>query len=102
MYGELNLLFCIFKVAPLFISIGNLLLIIIILFFYWSRTRVMKLRFNSMALFFTFFLIQNLLFAAYFVLNIPNNFNDLIAPIIFLGFECAALLILLRVTWNEA
>ncbi len=62
----------------------------------------MQLRFNSMVLFFLFFLIQNLLFAAYLVLKIHNTSNDLIAPIIFLGFECAALLLLLRVTWNEA
>jgi len=102
MSAELNQLFCIFKLLPLSISIGNLLLIMIILYFYWSRTKVMQLRFNSMVLFFAFFLIQNLLFAAYFVLKIPNNFNDLIAPIIFLGFECAALLLVLRVTWNDA
>lgn len=101
MYWELNLLFYISKVAPLLISIGNSVLLIIILHVYWSKNRQMQLKFNIMVVFFIVFLVQNLIFTVYFLLNTPNNFNTLIAPIIFLGFEFIALSLLLKETCNE-
>jgi hypothetical protein len=101
MYWELNLLFYILKVAPLLISIGNLALLVMILHIYWSKNRQIQLKFNIMVIFFTCFMIQNLVFAVYFILNLPNNFNTLISPIIFLGFEFIALSLLLKETYND-
>jgi len=102
MYGTLNSLFHIIKVLPLLISIGNLALLIIISQVYWNRNREMEIKFNIMVLFFMFFLLQNLLFVAYFIFNFSNNFNTVISPLIFLGFEFTIFSILLKGTWNGA
>lgn len=102
MHWELNLLFEIMKLAPLLISLGNLILLIIILYIYWSRNHGMHSRLNSIAVFLTFFVVQNFVFVVYFIFNIPNNLNVLMAPIIFLGFEFIVFLQLLKLTWNEA
>lgn len=101
MYWELNSLFYFIKVAPFLISIGNLLLLTIILYINWGIKREIQSKSRSMMIFFIFFLGQNLLFAGYFILNIPNNFNMVIAPLVFLCFEFIALILLLKVTRDE-
>jgi hypothetical protein len=92
-------MFLLFKITPLLTSIGNMVLLIVILYIYMGSYREVQYRFTrSLVIFSLLFLVQNLFFAVYFIFNIPNNFNRVLVPNLFLWFEFLMLLLLLKVS----
>lgn len=97
-----KMVFKLFIAAPIVISMVNIVLLILMLYIYLSGYNKAQNDFVTiLVLFAVFFLIQNLVFVVYFIFNIPNSLNAVIAPVIFSGFEFIALALLLKITYNE-
>lgn len=87
------------KASPLITSIANICLLMGMLYVYLERYLKVKSKFTTtLVLFALLLLIQNILFAVYFVFNFPQNIINAILPFIFSGLEFAALALLLMIT----
>lgn len=87
------------KYSALITSVANICLLVGMLYVYLERYLKIKSKFTTtLVLFSLLFLIQNVLFSAYFLFNVPETIVAAIFPLIFLGLEFAALALLLMVT----
>lgn len=87
------------KSSALITSIANIVLLIGMLYVYLERYLKVKSKFTTtLVLFALLFLIQNILFSAYFVFNLPETIINAVIPLIFLGLEFTALALLLMIT----
>lgn len=94
-------LFYITKILTLITAFVNMGFLIGMLYVYVGRYLEVKSKFiNGLILFALLLLIQNVLFAIYYVFNLPQNLMGAVTPLIFLGLEFMALAILLRITWE--
>lgn len=101
-FGVSNLiptLITLVKSSALITSIANIVLLIGMLYVYLERYLKVKSKFTTtLVLFALLFLIQNILFSAYFVFNLPETIINAVIPLIFLGLEFTALALLLMIT----
>lgn len=87
------------KYSALITSIANICLLVGMLYVYVERYLKVKSKFTTtLVLFSLLFLVQNILFSIYFILNIPETFINAVMPLVFLGLEFTALALLLMIT----
>ena len=80
------------KYSPLITSIANICLLVGMLYVYLERYLKVKSKFTTtLVLFSLLFLIQNILFSMYFILNPPETPINAVLPLVFLGLEFTAL-----------
>ncbi len=87
------------KYSPLITSIANICLLVGMLYVYLERYLKVKSKFTTtLVLFSLLFLIQNILFSMYFILNPSETPINAVLPLVFLGLEFTALALLLMIT----
>ena len=87
------------KASPIITSIANVCLLIGMLYVYLERYLKVKSKFTTTLVLFTLlFLLQNILFTAYFLFNFPQTIINAVLPFIFSGLEFTTLALLLMIT----
>lgn len=90
------------KISALLSSTVNIILLLVILYIYVGRYSSVKSKItSSMIIFSLLFLMQNFLFAVYFLFNLPISLGAAMGPLLFLSFELVVWIVFLKVTLNE-
>ena len=98
-FDVLPTLLILVKYSALITSVANICLLIGMLYVYLERYLKVKSKFTTvLVLFSLLFLAQNILFSIYFLFNLPETIVNAVLPLIFLGLEFTALLLLLMIT----
>ncbi|WP_249164870.1 hypothetical protein [Methanobacterium alkalithermotolerans] len=99
LWGLTDNLIILVKYSALITSVANICLLLGMLYVYLERYQKVKSKFTTtLVLFTSLFLIQNVLFSAYFLFNVPETIVNAVLLLIFLGLEFTALALLLMIT----
>ncbi len=87
------------KYSPFITSVANICLLAGMLYVYLERYMKVKSKFTTtIVLFSLLFMVQNILFSVYFIFNLPDTLINAVLPLVFVGLEFIALVLLLMIT----